>query len=129
MIDEIIDSGATVTFRYNSDRVWRAKGEWFGKNTTIQFDPYKSPDIWTNRGERVAKTVYALAHELYHAQTNATATWFTAGSNVKIGKPVLGVPASEAYAVRFTNLIRAQRGESYIQTHYNHNGTQYRVVR
>ena len=52
MIDEIIDSGATVTFRYNSDRVWRAKGEWFGKNTTIQFDPYKSPDIWTNRGVR-----------------------------------------------------------------------------
>ncbi|KZN45754.1 hypothetical protein N474_25155 [Pseudoalteromonas luteoviolacea CPMOR-2] len=103
-------------------------GEWFGKNSTIYFDPTHVSKIVTSGNLfRTASPDMILAHELYHAWNYAASSWFSDGGARRIGGGVYGLPSQEAYAVRHTNLIRRQLGYGYIRTHYNHKGHHYCV--
>ncbi|MDP5209032.1 M91 family zinc metallopeptidase [Microbulbifer sp. 2205BS26-8] len=122
----IVASKGEITFEYRRG-VFAAEGEWFGKNSTIYFDPNHVESIVTSGNIfRNANTTMVLSHELCHAWNNAASGWF--GSGVpRIGNAIRGLPGQEMWATRHTNLVRRQLGYKYIRTHYSHNGNQFCV--
>ena len=127
VLNGIMDSGGEVNFEYRKG-TFATKGEWFGKDSTIYFDPNHVESIVTSGNlYRNANPTMVLSHELYHAWNNAAASWWATGGARRIGTSVRGLPGQEAYATRHTNLVRSQLGLGYIRTHYRYQGNQYCV--
>ncbi|TQV87924.1 FG-GAP-like repeat-containing protein [Aliikangiella coralliicola] len=114
-------SEGEFTFKYRAN-TFAVETPFFGNDITIHFDPnYSVPFYSTASAGYTAyeNSTFALAHELYHAWNNSTASWFGGSDARKIGGRVIGINMQEVYATRFTNLIRTQAGLNYIRTHYN----------
>jgi len=127
LLSGIIDSGASVTFEFAKGAL-ATQGEFFGKNSTIFFDPSRAEQIVTSGNVlRAARSDMILSHELYHAWNNGVSGWFSTGGARRIGESIYRFPPQEAYATRYTNVIRGQLGYGYIRTHYLKNGHQYCV--
>lgn len=103
-----------------------AQGSPFHSDTTIYFDPNYAETIQTNIGPMQSQPKYMLAHELHHAWKNSLNCFFRSCDRSLIlpGPEPRGLDPTEAWAVRYTNVIRVQSGEPYIRTHYN----QHKVV-
>lgn len=101
-----------------------AMGSLVSRNTTIFYDPNFSSAFRSDMGiVRSESSTLVLAHEVYHAWTNAG---FGVKGVVQVGpgSTTQGLSSTEFWAVRYTNLIRGQMRIPYIRTHYRYNGSQ-----
>jgi len=78
--------------------------------------------IGTTLGGRKANSGMVFAHELHHVWDR-----LSGGRAMNLGKPVSGLPANEAYAVRYTNRIRKELKYNYQRNTYTRRRKTYDI--
>lgn len=134
MLEAIVDIGKSLMIEYG--KVHLEGGDPSGTYDSIIKYDHKTPQfIRVNTQSLPINTdpiANILAHELHHTWRRFTTVkggWFSNNTygSLDIGEPVPGVKDWETYAIRHTNLIRAQMGLGYKRTHYKNNLGEWRV--
>jgi hypothetical protein len=116
LMEGLIASGMELHFVYDGNRFNPQAKRESAHLTSITLNPFRSYQFRTQdaRGRRRPKdedATFVLAHEMHHA-------WHYSGEAVRLGRAIVGPPLSEAYAIRYTNLIRREADVGYVRTHW-----------